>query len=422
MTVAAGKPRRKKTEASDVEREHNAFSSPAPLRGRSASAASREEGEPSVRSTNTPLPNPPPQGGREQAEQAASPNIDSQALLAWYDRHARVLPWRARKGVRQEPYRVWLSEIMLQQTTVKTVGPYYAKFLAQWPTVTALAEASLDDVLRAWAGLGYYARARNLHACAVAVATQHGGVFPDTLDGLRALPGIGDYTASAVAAIAFDADAVPVDGNVERVVTRLFAVEEELPAAKPRIKELALSLLPPSRSGDFAQALMDLGATICTPKKPACSLCPWNENCIALVRGDQESFPRKAPKREGKLRRGAAFVVLRADGHILLRTRPEKGLLAKMTEVPGSEWTHDFQLKDAEAAAPLQAEWRRLPGTVTHVFTHFPLELTVFTAEVPKTTKAPKGARWVKLSEAQGEALPTVMRKVLAHASSVLAR
>jgi A/G-specific adenine glycosylase len=305
---------------------------------------------------------------------------------------------------------------MLQQTTVKAVAPYYARFLSLWPDVTALAAAELDDVLRAWAGLGYYARARNLHACARAVVELHGGIFPETLDGLRALPGIGDYTAAAIAAIAYDAPAVPVDGNVERVVSRLYAVEQELPAAKPRIKELAAALLPPARSGDFAQALMDLGATICTPKNPACVLCPWTEACVARARGDQETYPRKAPKREGKLRRGAAFVALRADGTILLRTRPDKGLLAKMTEVPGSDWSHDFHLKDAEAAAPLKAQWRRLPGTVTHVFTHFPLELTVFVAQVPRGTRAPKGARWVKRAGAHEEALPTVMRKVLSHA------
>jgi A/G-specific adenine glycosylase len=277
---------------------------------------------------------------------------DPEDLLAWYDRHARVLPWRARAPARQEPYRVWLSEIMLQQTTVRTVGPYYAKFLDRWPTVEALAAASLDDVLRAWAGLGYYARARNLHACALAVVERHAGVFPDTLEGLRALPGIGDYTASAVAAIAFDADAVPVDGNVERVVTRLYAIDEELPAAKPVIKERALALLPPRRAGDFAQGLMDLGATICTPKKPACALCPWNDGCAARARGDQETFPRKQPKREGKLRCGAAFVALRADGSVLLRTRPDKGLLAKMTEVPGSAWAHGCDSAEALAAAP----------------------------------------------------------------------
>ena len=341
---------------------------------------------------------------------------DPAALLAWYDRHARLLPWRARRGARTAPYRVWLSEIMLQQTTVKAVAPYYARFLDKWPTVEALAAATLDDVLRAWAGLGYYARARNLHACAIAVVERHGGVFPETLDDLRALPGIGDYTAAAVAAIAFDAPAVPVDGNVERVVTRLYAVEEELPAAKPRIKELAASLLPPRRAGDFAQALMDLGATICTPKKPACVLCPWSEACVARARGEQELYPRKAPKREGRLRRGCAFVALRADSSVLLRTRPDKGLLAKMTEVPGSAWTHDFNVADAEDAAPLAAKWRRLRGVVRHVFTHFPLELTVFVAQVPRATKAPKGARWVKLDAAGDEALPNVMRKVLAHA------
>lgn len=356
---------------------------------------------------------------RALSRKKAAGRPDPADLLAWYDRHARVLPWRAARGVRPDPYRVWLSEIMLQQTTVKTVGPYYDKFLTRWPTVGDLAAASLDDVLRAWAGLGYYARARNLHACAKEVTARHGGHFPRTLEALRALPGIGDYTASAVAAIAFDAPTVPVDGNVERVVTRLFAIEEALPAAKPRIKELALSLLPPHRSGDFAQALMDLGASLCSPKRPACALCPWNEPCLARARGDQETFPRKAPKREGKLRRGAAFVALRADGCVLLRTRPDKGLLAAMTEVPGSEWRHDFDAADALAEAPRfrrAASWRKLPGVVTHVFTHFPLELTVFVADVPQGTPAPKDARWVKFVDAPAEALPTVMRKVLAHA------
>ena len=341
---------------------------------------------------------------------------DSADLLAWYDRHRRVMPWRALKGQRSEPYAVWLSEIMLQQTTVKTVGPYFEKFLTKWPTVEALAAASLDDVLRAWAGLGYYARARNLHACARAVAERHDGIFPDNFEALRALPGIGDYTAAAVGSIAFDTPAVPVDGNVERVVTRLFAVEEALPAAKPEIKKLATSLLPPARSGDFAQALMDLGATICSPKRPACALCPWNDVCLARALGRQEEFPHKAPKREGKLRRGAAFVALRADGKVLLRQRPEKGLLGSMTEVPGSDWSHDFDAASALDAAPLKAKWRKLPGVVTHVFTHFPLELTVFVAHLPRTKAAPKGARWAELTTAHDEALPNVMRKVLAHA------
>ncbi|MBI4366450.1 MAG: A/G-specific adenine glycosylase [Deltaproteobacteria bacterium] len=346
----------------------------------------------------------------------AASTPDPADLLAWYDRHRRVLPWRARHGGRAEAYAVWLSEIMLQQTSVKTVGPYYLRFLARWPTVDALAQAKLDDVLRAWAGLGYYARARNLHACAQAVMARHGGIFPHDLERLRALPGIGDYTAAAVAAIAFDAPAVPVDGNVERVVSRLFAIKEARPAAKPAIKRLAASLLPQRRSGDFAQALMDLGATICSPKRPACALCPWHEACVAHSRGDQETFPRKAPKRDGKLRRGAAFVALRADGRVLLRRRPEKGLLGAMTEVPGSAWAHDFDPASALEAAPLKAKWWKLPGVVSHVFTHFPLELTVFLGQVPRATPAPKGARWAPRATLADEALPTVMRKVIAHA------
>src|SRR5438477_751975 len=232
-------------------------------------------------------------------------------LLDWYDRHRRRLPWRPLPGESADPYRVWLSEIMLQQTGVKTVAPYFLKFLARWPDVDALGRASLEDVLRMWAGLGYYSRARNLHACAVAVMREHGGVFPDSEEGLRALPGIGPYTAAAIAAIAFDRRTMPVDGNIERVVSRLFAVEAPLPQAKPLIQQLAATLLGPSRAGDSAQALMDLGASICTPKKPACSLCPLNEDCAARARGDQESFPRKAPKKTGTLRRGAAFDVMR---------------------------------------------------------------------------------------------------------------
>ena len=348
------------------------------------------------------------------ARKKAEPRAET--LLAWYDRHARMLPWRARRGETPDPYRVWLSEIMLQQTTVKTVAPYYARFLAKWPTIEALAKAKLDDVLRAWAGLGYYARARNLHACAMEVARRGG--FPLDENGLRELPGVGAYTAAAIAAIAFDAPAVPVDGNVERVVTRLYAVEEELPAAKPTIKALARDLLPPLRSGDFAQAMMDLGATLCSPRRPACALCPWNDACLAFARSGQETFPRKAPKREGQLRRGAAFVVLRADGKVLLRTRPGKGLLAAMTEVPGSDWAQDFDSARALASAPKLrgAQWQKLPGAVRHVFTHFPLELTVYRSRVPKNASAPRGARWISVRKLADEALPTVMRKVLAHA------
>ena len=341
-------------------------------------------------------------------------------LLAWYDRHRRVLPWRAPPGRRADPYHVWLSEIMLQQTTVKTVAPYYAKFLARWPDLAALAAAPLDDVLRAWAGLGYYARARNLHACARTVAERHGGKIPASEAELRQLPGIGAYTAAAIAAIAYDAVAMPVDGNVERVIARLYAVTTPLPAAKPEIAKLARGLAPQTRAGDFAQAMMDLGATICTPKKPACALCPWNESCAGRRRGDPELFPGRAPKREGALRRGAAFVARRADGFVLLRTRPAKGLLGGMTEVPTTAWTADFAEETAHRSAPRFSgskpeKWRRLPGAVRHVFTHFPLELSVYVADVPARARPPKGARWIAIAELAGEALPSLMRKVLVH-------
>jgi A/G-specific adenine glycosylase len=338
-------------------------------------------------------------------------------LLAWYDRHARVLPWRARRGDAADPYRVWLSEIMLQQTTVKTVGPYFAKFCTRWPSVEAMAAASRDEVLQMWAGLGYYSRARNLHACAVEVAEQHGGAFPDSEAGLRELPGIGLYTAAAIAAIAFGRHCMPVDGNIERVVTRLFAIEDPLPQAKPRVQALALTLAGEARAGDSAQALMDLGASICTPKKPACALCPLNADCAALKRGDQESFPRKAAKKAGELRRGAAFVVTRGDD-ILVRTRADKGLLGGMTEVPTSDWLAAQDDRIARQQAPVLpgvSRWQRKAGVVNHVFTHFPLELVVYTARVAARSRAPAGMRWVKIATLQDEALPNLMRKVIAH-------
>jgi A/G-specific adenine glycosylase len=341
---------------------------------------------------------------------------DPAALLTWYGRHRRHLPWRSAPGDRADPYHVWLSEIMLQQTTVKAVGPYYMKFLGRWPSVTALAAAPLDDVLKAWAGLGYYARARNLHACAHAVASQHGGHFPDSEDGLRTLPGIGGYTAAAIAAIAFGRRAVAIDGNIERVIARLYAIETELPAAKVEIRARAETLVPQRRAGDFTQAMMDLGATICTPKKPACGICPWLDACIARARGDAETFPRKAPKVEGQMRHGASFVVIRADDHVLVRTRPTKGLLGGMTEVPSTAWTHELDETAALAQAPLKAKWRRLPGVVEHGFTHFPLQQAVYVARAPARTKAPADMRWVALAELHGEALPNVMRKVVAHA------
>jgi A/G-specific adenine glycosylase len=342
-------------------------------------------------------------------------------LLAWYDRHRRVLPWRAPPGERADPYRVWLSEIMLQQTTVRAVAPYYAKFLRRWPDLPALAAASLDEVLSAWAGLGYYARARNMHACAREVVARHGGEFPASEAGLRELPGIGGYTAAAIAAIAFDQPAMPVDGNVERVVARLYAVSTPLPAGKAEIARLARALTPVQRAGDFAQAMMDLGSTICTPKKPACALCPWMDACEARVRGEAEIFPRRTPKREGELRRGAAFVARRADDCVLLRTRPANGLLGGMAEVPTTAWTADFDPNEALLGAPRfkpsrrSLAWRKTAGVVRHVFTHFPLELTVYRTEVPRRAKAPQGTRWVAIADLADEALPSLMRKVVAH-------
>ncbi|KTS53286.1 adenine glycosylase, partial [Methylobacterium indicum] len=314
-------------------------------------------------------------------------------LLVWYDRHRRALPWRALPGAAPDPYRVWLSEIMLQQTTVAAVKPYFARFLERFPTVAALAAAPEEAVMGAWAGLGYYSRARNLHACAKAVA--EAGRFPDTVEGLRKLPGIGAYTAGAIAAIAFDRPAAAVDGNVERVVSRLYAIETPIPAARPEIRRLAESLVPQTRPGDFAQAVMDLGATLCTPKRPACALCPWMQPCRARAEGLQETFPRKVKKVAGALRRGAAFVVLRAgDEAVLLRTRPPEGLLGSMAEPPTSEWRADYDPAQALLDAPLDARWKRLPGIVRHVFTHFPLELTVFLARVGAGTPAPEGMRF----------------------------
>jgi A/G-specific adenine glycosylase len=365
---------------------------------------------------------PPSSATRKPKQTRAEVGFGRPALLLdWYDRHRRRLPWRPPAGERADPYRVWLSEIMLQQTGVKTVGPYFLKFVARWPDVDALARASLDDVLRMWAGLGYYSRARNLHACAVAVRRDHDGAFPDTEEGLRALPGIGPYTASAIAAIAFGRRTMPVDGNIERVVSRLFAVEEPLPQAKPLIQTLATTLLvadeDESRAGDSAQALMDLGSSICTPKKPACALCPLNDDCAARQRGDQETFPHKAPKKTGTLRRGAAFIVTRGE-ELLVRTRSEKGLLGGMTEVPGSDWLAEQQDKAALAQAPALkgvARWHRKAGVVTHVFTHFPLELVIYTAKVAARAAAPKGMRWVPIATLKDEALPNVMRKAIAH-------
>ena len=342
------------------------------------------------------------------------------ALLAWYARHRRSLPWRAGAGERADPYRVWLSEIMLQQTRVSAVLPYYAKFLARWPNVRALAAEPLGEVLKVWAGLGYYARARNLHACARAVVERHGGEFPREESALRTLPGIGRYTAAAIAAIAFGRRATPVDGNVERVIARLFQVETPFPAAKPEFHRLAQMLTPKTRAGDFAQAMMDLGATICTPLAPACALCPWMADCGARATGDPERFPQRKAKPAQTLRRGAAFFVMRADRSILVRTRPPRGLLGGMTELPTTAWSADFEESRSLDEAPLLSSrrpWRRVPGIVAHVFTHFPLELVVYATNVARDTPPPAGMRFVPLERLQEEALPNLMRKVVALAT-----
>jgi A/G-specific adenine glycosylase len=344
------------------------------------------------------------------------------ALLSWYDREARTLPWRAKAGETPDPYRVWLSEIMLQQTTVKAVTPRYDVFLRRWPNVAALAKAELGEVLGAWAGLGYYARARNLHACARAVVEHHGGRFPRSETELRELPGVGGYTAAAIAAIAFGERATPVDGNIERVVARLFAVTTPLPQAKAEIRSLAESLTPADRSGDFAQAMMDLGATICTPRRPACGLCPLRPDCKGYAAGLAEVLPYREERGERPVRRGAAFVALRADGAVLLRERPLQGLLGGMLEAPSSPWGDAMpDGKSVTCHAPLKGAWKKVPGLVEHTFTHFHLELAVYRAEVGldaklKQAASPERCRWLKPGQLAGAALSSLMRKVLQHA------
>jgi A/G-specific adenine glycosylase len=363
-------------------------------------------------------------GAAPAGRRADARGPDPADLLAWYDRHRRALPWRAVRGERMDPYRVWLSEIMLQQTTVTTVARYFERFTARFPTVRALAEAPLEDVLAMWAGLGYYSRARKLHACAKTVVERHDGELPRSEAELATLPGIGPYTAAAIACIAFEETTVPVDGNVERVLARLYRVEDALPRAKPAFRKLAQGLAPAARPGDFAQALMDLGATICRPRQPQCLLCPWRGACLAHAHADQERFPIKSAKREGRLRRGAAFVVLRPDGAVLVRRRKEQGLLGGMAEVPGSEWSTDFDEHAALSCAPRLAgepdpAWRRLAGHVRHVFTHFPLELSVFAASVGTKARAPKDCRFLPPDQIATSAFPTLMIKVLAHAGAL---
>ncbi len=358
--------------------------------------------------------------GEARSRDSAKAATVAPALLAWYDRHARALPWRIgpaerAAGRRPDPYRVWLSEIMLQQTTTAAVAPYFQTFVERWPTLGDLAAAPLDAVLGAWAGLGYYARARNLHACARAVEDEHDGRFPDTEAALAALPGIGPYPAAAVAAIAFDRPAAPVDGNVERVVARLFDVEVPLPGAKPELRRLAADLAPRRRPGDFAQAMMDLGATVCLPRRPRCEACPVAERCAARAAGRAGELPRRAPKKQRPTRRGVAFWTLDAEGAVLLRRRAESGLLGGMMEVPGTEWRAEpWAADEASAQAPVRADWTPLPGLVRHTFTHFHLELSVWAGQASAPDRA--DGRWVALDALGTQALPSVMRKVIRHA------
>lgn len=326
------------------------------------------------------------------------------SLLAWYDVHAREMPWRVgpHEDRLPDPYHIWMSEVMLQQTTVAAVKDYFRKFVARWPTVDDLAAAEDGDVMGAWAGLGYYARARNLLKCARVVSRELGGVFPASYEALLKLPGIGPYTAAAVVAIAFDRRAVVLDGNVERVIARFYRVSDPLPGSKEQLRGLADGLTPNARCGDYAQAVMDLGATICTPRSPACGICPWMQGCAGRIAGDAATLPRKTPKVAKPVRQGVAFVTIRADGAVLLERRPDKGLLGGMLGWPGSVW----QEQAVETVPPMAAEWREV-GEVRHTFTHFHLRLTVCVAD-----GVADAAGFVPKADFVPSDLPTVMRKV----------
>jgi A/G-specific adenine glycosylase len=337
----------------------------------------------------------------------------SDKLLAWYDCSHRTMPWRTspadiKRGERPDPYRVWLSEVMLQQTTVATVAAYFVKFAALWPTVLDLAAATEEDVLKAWAGLGYYSRARNLKRCADIVARGHNGKFPETAATLQLLPGIGVYTAAAIASIAFNENVPVVDGNIERVTTRLFEIQQPMPQAKPFITKQVAGITPPARPGDFAQAMMDLGATICTPRRPSCMICPLQKDCLAVKAGNPEIYPFKSPKKAKPKRVGAAFVAINQRKEVLLRKRENSGLLAGMSEAPTSAWSANADGETGLGAAPFKAAWLQC-GAVRHVFTHFELELTVYRADV--TVSAPPSHWWS--SDYRAEALSTLMKKVI---------
>lgn len=340
------------------------------------------------------------------------------ALLTWYDTGGRSLPWRIRpedrrKGRAADPYAVWLSEIMLQQTTTVHAAPYWEKFLERFPAVEDLARADRDEVLAMWAGLGYYARARNLHKCALSVTQDWGGIFPKTEAQLLTLPGIGPYTAATIAAICYGEATNIVDGNVERVISRIFAVQAALPKARAEIRRLAGTLADPVRPGDYGQALMDLGATLCAPQSPKCGLCVWRKNCAAFKAGDPQTYPKKTPKKKQPKRYGAVFVLF-SEGHVLLQRRADNGLLGGMMGFPGTEWT-SAPLSQGLAFAPEPRNWELCAGEIKHVFTHFNLYLQVYRAEAPcgAIKEVNAAGDWADLSAIKDYALPTVFAKVL---------
>ncbi len=350
----------------------------------------------------------------------------SVTLLDWYDANAREMPWRVSPrdraaGVMPDPYAIWMSEIMLQQTTVATVKDYFRRFIARWPTVAALAAAEDADVMAEWAGLGYYARARNLLKCARAVVADHAGTFPANHDTLLKLPGIGPYTAAAVSSIAFDLPHAVLDGNVERVMARLHNIHTPLPEAKPELMAEAKALTPQKRPGDYAQAVMDLGATICTPKSPACGICPWRDPCAAGAAGTAADLPKKTPKKAKPIRHGTVYLGRREDGAWLLETRPEKGLLGGMLGWPGSDWV-DTALPHPDSTPPMQGDWRAVEGEVRHTFTHFHLILRVMVARLPQNAQPDQG-EFKPLAAFSPSDLPTVMRKAYdLHAQDVTPR
>lgn len=334
-------------------------------------------------------------------------------LLDWYDAHARTMLWRVSPadkaaGLRPDPYAVWMSEIMLQQTTVAAVTDYFQKFITRWPTVRKLAAAEDADVMAAWAGLGYYARARNLLKCARTVVADYEGAFPADHAALLKLPGIGPYTAAAIASIAFDLRYTVVDGNVERVMARMHDEHTPLPAAKPTLTGFAENLTPNTRPGDYAQAVMDLGATICTPKSPACGICPWSASCAARELGTAAELPKKTLKAPKPIRHGTVYIARRADGALLLETRPEKGLLGGMLGWPGSDWVTAIGHRPQNP--PITTDWQKMPGEVRHTFTHFHLMLDVMTAEVSAEAQAETGV-FLPRTQFRPSDLPTVMRK-----------